>query len=90
MTFLGERYAYTSYDPVADDVLPEKYDPLLLTNIYINYRNIFIKGLNFGIGAYNILDSEYSFIQPYNGWHAPVPGHGREFVFKLSYTFNFK
>ncbi len=66
-----------------------KYNPLLLTNLFINYRDVFTKGLNLGVGVFDIFDSEYDFIQPFNGWHAPLPGPSREIVFKLSYHLSF-
>ena len=84
---LGERYAYTSYDANEDDVVLTKIDPITLLNIFINYRNLFTDGLNIGLGTYNLLNAEYNYIQPYNGWHAPYPSKGLEFVVKASYKF---
>ena len=90
LAHLGKRYAYTTYDDVEDDVVLNEMNPLTMLNIFINYRNILVDGLNIGVGAYNILNADYDFIQPYNGWHAPYPGKGTEFIFKLSYNLNFK
>lgn len=87
-TYLGERWAYTYYNPSLDNVVQEKLDPLFMANIYILYENLFTQGLDFGIGAYDFLDSGYEFIQPYNGWHSPMPARGREIILKLSYRFS--
>lgn len=87
-TFLSERYAITIYDENIDDVVQEKIDPAIFLNLFVNYDNLLIKGLNLGIGVYDILDTKYDFIQPYNSWHAPYPGPSREFLVKLSYNLN--
>ncbi len=88
LSYLGKRYAYSTYDAIEDELVLNEINPLTLLNVFINYRDIFIEGLNFGVGAYNILDSKYDYLQPYNGWHAPYPGKSLEFVVKASYHFN--
>ena len=85
LTFLGKRYAYTSYDPIEDDVVLDELAPLTLLNVFINYRNLLTEGLNVGLGAYNILNVDYKYAQPYNGWHTPYPGKGLELAVKISY-----
>lgn len=90
LTLMGKRYAYTTYDENIDDVVLTEMDGLALFNIFLNYNDLFMKGLNFGVGVYNLLNAEYDFIQPYNGWHAPYPSKGLEMMAKLSYKFNLK
>lgn len=82
------RYGYTGVDE-NDDLILSKLDPVLIFNISLLYRNLFIKNLNFSVTAHDILDQEYVFYQPYNGYHAPFPGKGREISAKLSYLMNF-
>ncbi len=89
MIYLSDRYGY-NYDRVLDGAVLTKKDPLVQANLFINYQNMFTKGLDVGIGVYNIFDSELDFIQAYNGGHAPLPGSSREIIFRLSYNFNFK
>ncbi len=89
LTYLGERYAYTHYDETLDEMALSTQDPVVLANLYLNYKNIFKKGLNLGVGVYNLSDAEYDFIEPYNGWHPPLPGQSREIVFRLSYHLPF-
>ena len=88
LIYLGKRYAYTHYDETLENMSFSVQNPLTLLNVYFNYKNLFGENINFGLGVYNLLDSEYDFIQPYNGSHPPLPGHSRKFVFKLSYNFS--
>lgn len=87
VSFLGERYAYTSVDSLDNSII-EKLEPQFLINLYVNYDNLFLKGLSLGVGVFDILNQGVTFIQPYNGYHTPLPGPSRELVFKLGYSFN--
>lgn len=84
MSFVGERYAYTS---IASDSTPvaEKLNPMVLFNLYLNVNDFFTKGLTIGAGVYDLLDQRYSYVQAYNGGLPPLPGTGREIVVRLSY-----
>ena len=84
LSFIGERYGYTSLD-TNNVSLAEKFKPVLLANLYLSASNFGIKGLSAGLGCYDLLDSKYTFIQPYNGYHAPLPGPSREFIVKVTY-----
>jgi hypothetical protein len=37
-------------------------------------------------GVYDILGTEYPWVQAYNGFGAPIPGPSREFVLKVGYN----
>ena len=37
-----------------------------------------MKGMDLGLGVYNLFDSDYRITQPYAGGHAPFPTLGRE------------
>ncbi len=89
VSFRGERYAYTSLDTLGDGVI-EKFSPMVLCNIFLRYEDLFIKGLDFGVGVYDLLDQRVKYIQPYNSSHAPLPGPSREVVVKLAYAFKVK
>lgn len=84
----GKRYAYTTLDAEGETVATE-LDPYLLANIFLNFRNLGVKGLNAGVGAYDLLNEKPVFAQAYNGGYAPVPGRSREYVVKLSYRLDF-
>jgi outer membrane cobalamin receptor len=83
LSFIGERYGYTGIDSTGESVV-EKFPSLLLANLFVNTTN-YVKGLTIGVGCYDMLDSKYKFIQPYNGYHAPLPGPSREIILKVTY-----
>ena len=56
-----------------------------MINSFFNYSDVFVKGVNIGIGVYNLLNQNEWFIQPYNSLHAPLPGLSREFSVKIIY-----
>ena len=85
----GKRYAYTELDD-AGEPIATTLDPYVLANLYLNMRNLFVKGLTAGFGAYDILNQRPVIPQAYNGGYAPVPGRSREYIVKLSYQFDFK
>ena len=94
-TFYGPRWGYNSLTP---DTLPvlKKFNSVFLFNLFLKY-NTPVTGLSIGVGVYDIFNQQFTFIQPYgqpdskiNLPHAPLPGPPREFIFRLSYNFNFK
>ncbi len=87
-SFYGTRWGYASVDSTGTSVL-QKFDPMTLVNIFIRYKTP-VKGLVFGMGVYNLLDQKFNFIQPYNGYHAPMPTPSREFIFRISYDLQCK
>lgn len=89
ITFIGKRYGYVPADTVGGTKLQE-FSPTVLANLFICWNNFLVKGLNIGVGCYNIFNSDYAFIQPYASIHAPLPAQSREFAFRLRYNFNFK
>lgn len=56
-------------------------------NTYLYCKHLFVKGLSVGVGVYDILNTGIYYVQPYAGGHAPLPGIGREFYFKVKYSF---
>jgi outer membrane receptor for ferrienterochelin and colicin len=87
-SFYSARWGYATVDATGTSVL-QKFKPMTLVNIFLQYKTP-VKGLSIGLGVYNLFDENFSFIQPYNGYHAPMPSPSREFIFRLSYNFNFK
>ena len=83
VSYIGERYGYSTVDSTESSVA-ELFPSVILANLFVNVSG-FVKGLTIGVGCYDILDSKYKFIQPYNGYHAPLPGPSREFVVKIIY-----
>lgn len=89
VVFLSKRYGYGSIDST-DTPVGAVFSPVVLVDVNLIFTDILTKGLNFSLGVFNLLDSDYKYIQAYNSYHAPMPSMGREFVFRLSYTFGFK
>ena len=62
-----------------------------LVNLFVWWRDIGnVRGLDLGVGAYNIFAANLTFVQAYNTDgqnHAPIPGLSREYLARLSYTF---
>lgn len=81
------RYVYTSVDD-ADEPVIEKIDPYLLSNVFLNFKDI-LPGLTAGAGVYDLLNVHPLIAQAYNGYSAPIPGRSREYIIKLSYQINF-
>lgn len=84
----GKRYAYLA-DLNGEGPTAEELPAYTLVNLFVNYRDL-LPGLNFGIGAYDLLNEKPAIAQAYIGEFAPIPGRSREFVVKLSYQLNFK
>jgi hypothetical protein len=59
----------------------------VLANLFLYYKPPPVKGLEVGVGVYNVFNDPYSFVQAYTGGHAPMPAPSRDFVVKAGYTF---
>jgi outer membrane receptor for ferrienterochelin and colicin len=88
LAFQSERYACTTVDSMGAGII-EKLPAVVYANLFFRYVNI-VKGLDVGVGVYNIFDERVTYIQPYNSLHAPLPGLSREFAIKVSYSFHLK
>ena len=85
-TSFSERYGFTHVDD--DDVtIAEKFDPTILLNFNLEYKNLLVNGLALNVGIFDILDEKFHYIQPYNQYHAPLPATTREIVARLRYKF---
>lgn len=85
IVYFGERYGFIEN---ADE--QSVVDPSLQANAYLLFKNLFAKNLDLGIGAYNILNNDFRYIQPYGDYdmaEAPYPAGSREFNIKLFYRF---
>lgn len=96
LIFLSSRYGYNgsvfvspysvSNPPSGENFL--KYGPVYQANLSIDVRDVFVKGLDLGLGVFDILNSRYSYIQPYKSYHLPIAALSREFTFRISYGLN--
>jgi outer membrane cobalamin receptor len=82
--WISGRYAATGTDSSGAATFAIA-GPQLLLNLFATARDLGFKGLDLGLGVYNLLDVADDYIQPYNSSHAPLPGPSREWVARLSY-----
>ena len=87
LIFISDRYGYDQIDPTTNQSVVKRYNPELVANLYLLYKNAFAQGLDLGFGVYDLFDVAHTFIQPYDGGHAPLPGPGREYLLRVSYAF---
>jgi outer membrane cobalamin receptor len=64
-------------------------DSTLLVNVFATYQNLFIKGLEAGVGGRNLLDDKFLYLQPYDAGHAPMQGATRELLLRVGLTRSF-
>lgn len=87
-SYYSKRWKVAGYDASGNSIF-EKTNPIFLVNSFIQY-NWIKSGLNFGIGLYDLLNQRYTFIQPYDGGHASLPGPSREIMLRIQYHFQYK
>jgi outer membrane receptor for ferrienterochelin and colicin len=86
---MSKRWGYVRGDDMGNPVLGT-VPAALLVNTYLLYRNLGWKGLDVGVGAFNVLGEHVPYLQPYNGGHAPLPGSSREILGRVTYTLELK
>jgi len=84
VAWLGERWGYAG-DGAGNSVL-EKFDSLTLVNAQLGWRDPVSK-LDVSLGVFNLFDAPYSYIQPYDGEHSPMPAEPREIAARVSMGF---
>lgn len=67
--------------------LTRRFGDTLLANLNFAFKNLAGGRLELDLGVYDLLNSGYSYLQPYNGGHAPLPGPSREIRTRLAYKF---
>jgi outer membrane cobalamin receptor len=85
---IGKRYGYLDGDASGQGRLGVE-DPELLWDVYLMHRDEWIRGLELGLGLFDVLGSRIRFLQAYDGGHAPLPGPGRELVARVRYVLTF-
>jgi outer membrane receptor for ferrienterochelin and colicin len=88
VVYMRSRSTY-EYDIASDTEVLRQLPSVTLVNVYFTYPNLFVKGLEFGVGVFNLWDEENRFVQPYNSELGNVPAPSREFLARLTYTMPF-
>ncbi len=86
--FLSRRYGQWSGDGQGNGI-GDLGPALYLVNLYVMYQDLGVKGLDLGAGVYDLLDQQYTYLQPYQSGHAPLPGPSREVLARLAYALPF-
>jgi outer membrane cobalamin receptor len=84
--FLMERYAYYAQDALGNAVSRRRANAVML-NVFIQKKGFLRKNLTVGAGVFDLLGSNYGYIQPYNSGHSPLPGRSKEFTLRVTYDF---
>ena len=89
LTIVGKRYGYTYLDTAS---IPQQtvINATYIWNASLAYNKIANSGFSAQLGIYDIANSNYVFVQAYNGGKAPFRATGREILLKLSYSFSKK
>ncbi len=89
----GARYGYdvafTGTNPDEATGVLIKESPAILVNAYLRRRDFLVRNLDAGFGVYNLLNSQYRFIQPFFGLNPPLPDRARTLQFHLGYRLGF-
>ncbi len=77
-TLLGPRWAITSVDAGVSGF--EQLPATLLLDATVELAEERTTGLRLGVSVHDLLDTGSPFVQPYDGWHGPLPSAGRELL----------
>jgi outer membrane receptor for ferrienterochelin and colicin len=86
LSWKSKSYSVISTDTLTQKNISEEIAPRLYENIYLNFSDVLVQGFSIGAGCQNISATKDSYIQPYDSYHSPLPGPGREIYMKISYT----
>jgi outer membrane cobalamin receptor len=82
-TWLGTRWALDGLQ--GETPVYSELPPSLMLDLSAEMRHVGVRGLSVGLQVHDLLDHNPPFIQAYNGWHAPLPGQGREIGVQLTW-----
>jgi len=80
LIFSGHRFGYSGSEL-------KHYKSVWIYNMYLRYQDVMVEGLEMGLGLYDVFNSQYQYVQLFNGTHPALPGNTREVRFKFSYRF---
>jgi outer membrane cobalamin receptor len=89
LLYYSKKYGASGTDSLGEYSY-KPYPESLYANLFIGSSKFLAKGLEAGVGVYDIFNQKTIFIQPYQSGHAPLPGASREFLARLTYHFNYK
>ncbi len=78
-------YAPGSFAPSL--VATDRYPARLLLNLAVTWHAIFGLGQDLRLSATNLTNTNYPILQPYYGYHAPLPAHDRRVTLDFTWRF---
>ena len=79
--YVSKRYGYYTTGAV------KAFSERVIVDANFRLNGTLLPRLALDIGVKDLFSSGYSYIQPYNGGHAPLPAASREFFLKAAYEF---
>lgn len=79
--YVSRRYGYGAGGAL------KAYGEKVIAGLNLRLEDRMLRGLALNLGVRDIFESNYSYIQPYSGGHAPLPSPGRELFLKAAYAF---
>jgi hypothetical protein len=70
-----------------DELILSSIPQTVYANLFLRYDGVITKGLSVGLGVYDLLDEQQTYLQPYDSRMAPLPGLGREVLLQVAYQF---
>ncbi|MEM6263443.1 MAG: TonB-dependent receptor plug domain-containing protein [Bacteroidota bacterium] len=93
-SYYSPRFGYdlNGLDPATGlpDAFLRRFRREFLVNTFFQFHTVKKPRIEIGIGAYDLLDQRFKYLQPYFGLDAPLPGPGREWILKASIDLNFR
>jgi hypothetical protein len=88
---VGRKYGYNAVLITDTQEIPtiKQFNSQFFINLNLTKRDFLMKGLHCTWGVHNLLNQETLYIQPYNGFHAPLPGASRSFMARVSYQIKY-
>ncbi len=83
--YLSRRFGYDRIQEGDSVLYMQSFPSMFLINTFVNYDNLLVKGLELGIGCYNIANQANPFLMAYTSSVSAMPGPSREFVVRLKY-----
>lgn len=88
LSYISTRYSVIENDDETKET--NSHHPAVFANMSLNFDHIIGEGFCVQASCMNLTDEKSLFIQPYNGNHQSLPGQGREYQIKVSYSLSFK
>jgi outer membrane receptor protein involved in Fe transport len=79
------RYTYARQEGDIDDYTLTRLGPDAQVNLYLRWLSPQVCGLELGAGVYDLFNSGYTFASAYSSNQNPLPGPGRELLFRVGY-----